>query len=182
MKDGLRYKYKIKRKYFQHSAREVADGAIKDAVEVAFADKKNFFVYYSYGSEADTHGLINALLSAGKNVCLPRVEGDKIVPVPYTAQTELVKNSFGIPEPVGQAYDGETEICLAPLLAVNSKGYRLGYGGGYYDRFFAQNPNVLRVGIGYYLQLCEEEFEKEYDVPLNIFICEKGVITFGQQS
>lgn len=182
MKDGLRYKYKIKRKYFQHSAREVADGAIADAVEVAFADKESFFVYYSYGTEAETHGLIAKLSAAGKKVFLPRVEGEKIVPVPYTPQTELIKNSFGIPEPVGQAYEGEIDVCLTPLLAVNSMGYRLGYGGGYYDRYFAENPNVLRVGVGYYLQLCEDDFGEAYDVPLNIFICEKGVITFGQQS
>lgn len=180
MKEGLRYKYKIKRKYFQNSAREVADGAIKDIVDLAFADKDSFFIYYSYGSEADTHGLIGQLLSDGKKVYLPRVEGDIIVPVPFNAQTELVKNKYGILEPVGQAYDGEIDVCIAPLLAVNSKGYRLGYGGGYYDRYFAANPNILKAGLGYSLQSCEDNFEEEYDVPLDIFICERGIITFGK--
>ncbi|MGN0807294.1 MAG: 5-formyltetrahydrofolate cyclo-ligase [Candidatus Coproplasma sp.] len=180
MKEGLRYKYKIKRKYFQNSIREVADGAIKDVIELAFADRKNFFIYYSYGTEADTHAIVNALLSSGKAVYLPRVEGDNIVPVAYTSDTELIKNSFGISEPVGQAYEGEIDVCIAPLLAVNSKGYRLGYGGGYYDRYFAAHPDVLKAGLGYSLQMCEDEFEEEHDVPLDIFICERGVITFGK--
>ena len=180
MKEGLRYKYKIKRKYFQNSVREVADGAIKDVVELAFSDKTNFFIYYSYGTEADTHAIIEGLLSTGKKVYLPRVEGDIIVPVPYTAKTELVKNSLGIEEPVGQAYDGEIDVCIAPLLAVNSKGYRLGYGGGFYDRYFASHPDILKAGLGYSLQQCEDNFEEEHDVPLDIFICERGIITFGK--
>ncbi|MGN0823971.1 MAG: 5-formyltetrahydrofolate cyclo-ligase [Candidatus Coproplasma sp.] len=180
MKEGLRYKYKIKRKYFQHSAREVADGAIRDIIDLAFADKDSFFIYYSYGTEADTHALIENLLSLGKKVYLPRVEGDTIVPVPYTAQTELVKNSYGIPEPVGQAYEGDIDVCIAPLLAVNSKGYRLGYGGGYYDRYFAAHPNILKVGLGYSLQSCEDKFEENYDIPLDLFISERGIITFGK--
>ncbi|MGN1060737.1 MAG: 5-formyltetrahydrofolate cyclo-ligase [Candidatus Coproplasma sp.] len=180
MKEGLRYKYKIKRKYFQHSAREVADGAIKDIFDLAFADKNSFFIYYSYGTEADTHAIIANLLAAGKKVYLPRVEGDIIVPVPYSAQTELTKNSFGIEEPSGQAFDGEIEVCVTPLLAVNSRGYRLGYGGGYYDKFFAAHPNILKAGLGYSLQSCEDNFEEENDVPLDIFISERGIITFGK--
>lgn len=180
MKEGLRYKYKIKRKYFQHSAREVADGAIRDIIDLAFADRDSFLIYYSYGTEADTHEIINKLILSGKRVYLPRVEGETIVPVPYTAKTELIKNSFGIAEPVGQAYDGEIQVCITPLLAVNSKGYRLGYGGGYYDRFFAAHPDILKVGLGYSLQSCEDKFEQEYDVPLDLFICERGIITFGK--
>ncbi|MGN0806776.1 MAG: 5-formyltetrahydrofolate cyclo-ligase [Candidatus Coproplasma sp.] len=180
MKEGLRYKYKIKRKYFQNSAREVADGAIRDIIDLAFADRESFFIYYSYGTEADTHGVIAQLLSAGKKVYLPRVEGDIIVPVPYDGKTELIKNSFGIYEPFGQAYEGRIDVCIAPLLAVNSKGYRLGYGGGFYDRYFAANPDTLKAGLGYSLQSCEDDFQQEHDVPLDIFICERGITTFGR--
>lgn len=122
MKEGLRYKYKIKRKYFQNSAREVADGAIKDIVELAFSDKNSFFIYYSYGTEADTHAIVANLLSAGKKVYLPRVEGDIIVPVPYTAKDELVKNSLGICEPTGQAYEGDIDVCIAPFWRSIQRG------------------------------------------------------------
>lgn len=181
MKGELRYKYKIKRKYFQHSAREVADGAICDIVDLAFADRDSFFVYYSYGSEADTHEIIAHLLAAGKRVYLPRVCGDDMVAVPYTQGTKLVKNSYGIEEPEGQAYEGKIDVCLTPLLAVNSKGFRLGYGGGYYDRFFAAHHDILKVGIGYSLQTCEDCFEEERDVPLDLFISERGITTFGKQ-
>lgn len=180
MKGELRYKYKIKRKYFQHSIREVADGAIRDIVNSAFADKKSFFVYYSYGSEAATHAIIADLLAAGKKVYLPRVVGKDMEAVPYTEGTPLVKNAYGIEEPQGQAFTGEIDVCLTPLLAVNEGGYRLGYGGGYYDRFFVGHHDILKAGIGYGLQVCKERFEEENDIPLDLFISERGIITFGK--
>ncbi|MDE6558181.1 MAG: 5-formyltetrahydrofolate cyclo-ligase [Clostridia bacterium] len=182
MKDRLRYKYKIKRKYFQHSAREVADGAIADAILQAFADKHSFFVYYSYGAEADTHGLISRLLAAGKEVYLPRVEGKAIVPVKYDGdENALMPNRYGINEPAGQAFDGAIDVCVTPLLAVNSRGFRLGYGGGFYDRYFAANPDIIRAGLGYFLQLTDELEEEELDEPLDLFVCERGIISFERR-
>ena len=179
MKEQLRYKYKVKRRYFQHSAREVADGAISDIILTAFAHNDSFLVYYSYNSEADTHALIAKLIDAGKSVYLPRVEGEKIVPVRYLGdESALVKNGLGICEPTGQAYGGEIEVCITPLLAVNSRGFRLGYGGGYYDRYFTDNPKILKVGAGYFLQYTDEFKEEEFDKPLDLFVCERGIINF----
>lgn len=182
MKEQLRYKYKIKRKYFQHSAREVADGAIADAVLQAFADKQSFLVYYSFGSEADTHGIINRLIAAGKDVYLPRVEGNNIVAVKFEGnEEELVKNRYGIAEPTGQAFGGAIDVCLTPLLAVNSRGFRLGYGGGFYDRFFAVTPRSIRAGLGYFLQYTDEFEEENCDKPLDLFVCERGIISFERR-
>lgn len=180
MKDRLRYKYKIKRKYFQHSAREVADGAVADCVLEEFKDRQSFLVYYSYASEADTHALITRLLAAGKQVYLPRVEGENIVAVRYDGGGTLVKNAYGISEPTGQAFGGGIEVCITPLLAVNSRGFRLGYGGGFYDRYFAANPGIIRAGIGYKLQFTDEFVEEAHDCGLDMFICERGIIYFGR--
>lgn len=181
MKEELRYKYKVKRRYFQHSAREVADGAIFDAVCEALGAFDSFFVYYSYGSEADTHALIERLLAFGKRVFLPRVEDRDMVAVEYFGdEDKLIKNSYGIYEPQGQAFKGKIDVCITPLLAVNSKGYRLGYGGGYYDRYFSAHPDILKVGTGYFLQYTDEFTEEGCDVPLDIFVCERGIINFGR--
>lgn len=182
MKERLRYKYKVKRRYFQHSAREVADGALSDIILAAFAVHNSFFVYYSYGSEADTHALVSRLLAAGKEVYLPRVEGNDMASVRYFGdESALVKNKYGILEPTGQAYEGQIDVCITPLLAVNPRGYRLGYGGGYYDRFFAANPKILKVGYGYYFQYTEEFEEENFDKPLDLFVTERGIINFGKE-
>lgn len=185
MKAELRYKYRIKRKYFQHSAREVADGAIADIILQAFADRGSFLVYYSFESEADTHGIIARLLEADKRVYLPKTVNGKIYPVRYFGESEeLEKGAHGNTEPKGQACDSEEaesiEVCLTPLLAVNSRGYRLGYGGGCYDRFFEENKDILRVGVGYFLQYTDEFIEEANDRRLDMFVCERGIIYFGR--
>lgn len=181
MKKELRYRYKIKRKYFQHSAREVADGAIADEVLLAFDDSESFFVYYSFGAEADTHLIISRLLGAGKKVYLPRVCGENICAVAfYGDEGALVQNKFGIGEPAGESFEGKIDVCITPLLAVDRLGFRLGYGGGYYDRFFAAHPDILRVGIGYNLQIYDGDFGEAGDVPLDIYVSERGLNYFGR--
>ena len=180
-KNELRYKYKIKRKYFQHSAREVADGAICDTLISSLGVYESFFIYNSFGSEADTGTVIEKLLSLGKRVYLPRTEGENMVAVRYFGERNaLIKNRFGILEPTGQAAVEDIEVCITPLLAVNPRGYRLGYGGGYYDRFFAANKKILKVGLGYFLQYAEDFTEDGLDEPLDKFICERGIIDFGK--
>ncbi|MGN0818220.1 MAG: 5-formyltetrahydrofolate cyclo-ligase [Candidatus Coproplasma sp.] len=178
MREDLRYKYKIKRKYFQYSRREVADGAIADCIFAAFGDKQKYFIYYSFGSEADTHAIIQELLSRGKEVYLPRVEGNDMVAVRYAGDSSsMVVNKLGIAEPMGESYSGDFDLIIAPLLAVNSRGFRLGYGGGYYDRFLKERTSPV-VGIGYAFQLTDEFEESEWDVPLSYFICERGIYDF----
>lgn len=181
MKDDLRYKYKIKRKYFQHSRRAVADGAVADNLLNYFSDARSFFIYFSFGSETDTHGIIERLLAADREVYLPRVEGKNMVAVRYRQGDELKKSSLGVSEPVGKAYEGKIEVAVVPLLAVNENGYRLGYGGGFYDRYLKNSPCV-RAGIGYDFQLTDEFIADEWDEPLDIFISERGIYRFGKST
>jgi 5-formyltetrahydrofolate cyclo-ligase len=104
-----------------------------------------------------------------------------MVAVRYTGgEDELIKGAFGIYEPAGQACDIVADVAVIPLLAVNERGFRLGYGGGYYDRFL-KDKNCLKVGIGYGLQLTNEFKEDEWDIPLDMYICEKGVYNFEQK-
>lgn len=178
MREELRYKYKIKRKYFQYSRREVADGAIFDCFCAAYGDLQKYFIYYSFGSEADTHAIINELIARGKQVYLPRVEGKNMVAVRYSGDKDkMLVNSYGIAEPQGESYAGDFDLIVAPLLAVNSRGFRLGYGGGFYDRFLKKHSSPV-VGIGYALQLTDEFEESEWDEPIDYFICERGIYSF----
>ena len=67
---------------------------------------------------------------------------------------------------------------LIPLLAVNSRGYRLGYGGGYYDRFL-KGAAAVKVGIAYDFQLTDEFEEDGWDEPLDLLITERGIYRFA---
>lgn len=170
-KEDIRYKLKIKRKYFSGVRREFADGAIADNFFNAFFGYESFFIYNSFSTEADTKGIIARLLEAGKKVYLPRVDGDKMVAVPYG---EMRVGAFGIEEPAGKPYKGKIDITVIPLLAVNARGFRTGYGKGFYDRYLKKDKRTKKVGLGYSFQI--EEFEEDsWDVKLDLFLCEKGI-------
>ena len=170
VKDDLRYKLKIKRKYFDGVRREFADGAILDNFLNAFLSYDSFFIYNSFSTEADTKGIIAELLAAGKKVYLPRVDGDKMVAVPY-GETKV--GAFGIDEPSGKPYKGKIDVTVIPLLAVNERGYRIGYGKGFYDKYL-KDKRTKKVGLGYAFQIDSFQ-EEEHDVPLDLFLCEKGI-------
>ena len=174
MKEEIRKKQNIKRKYFQFYRREMANYAILDNFLNAFSEYDSFLIYNSIPDEAETNLIISALTEAGKRVYFPRVEGDSLVAVPYG---ETKKNSFGIEEPIGEPYTGEIDITVIPVLAVNERGFRIGYGKGYYDRYLKDRP-TKKVGLGYYFQI-EEFTEDEWDEPLDLFICEKGIYYYG---
>ena len=175
-KEELRYKLKIKRKYFQGIRREYADLAIRDDFIAAFKDEESFFIYNSFSTEADTSGIIKELVDMGKRVYIPRVEGENIVPVPYGGK--LAVGAFGIGEPEGQAYTGDIDVTIVPLLAINNSGFRTGYGKGFYDRYL-KTAKTKKVGLGYSFQI--EDFKEDgWDEPLDMFLCEKGFYYYGK--
>lgn len=174
MKNELRYKLKTKRRYFGEILRLEADRAILETFLEAFSKYDSFLIYNSFSTEARTDLIIKELLAIGKRVYLPRVEGENIVAVPYGKQE---KGAFGIEEPQGEAFTGDIEVTVVPLLAVNSRGFRIGYGGGFYDRYL-KDKSTLKVGMGYGFQI-EEFQEDKHDVPLDLYLCERGIYNFN---
>lgn len=86
------------------------------------------------------------------------------------------KNAYGIEEPLSDE-DRPCEVALVPLLAVDREGFRLGYGGGFYDRYFAAHPQILRVGLCYEGQIGNFPHD-ERDVPLDLIVTERGIRYF----
>lgn len=93
----------------------------------------------------------------------------------WSEKTE--RGAFGILQPA-QGEDVPCEVALVPLLAYDAAGNRLGYGGGYYDRYFSAHPNMLRVGLCYAGQAVDAVPKEETDVPLHAIITELGVRFF----
>ena len=95
--------------------------------------------------------------------------------VPYA---KLVRGAFGIPAPEG-GEDTPCDVALTPLLAFDDEGYRLGYGGGFYDAYFARRPETLRVGLAYCAQRADRLPHEEWDVPLHAVVTEEGIFRPG---
>lgn len=173
-KDEVREKLKALRARFSGEERAFADQAVCRNFIDNYSGYESFFVFSSFGSEADTKKIISRLIDADKRVYMPRVEGDIMLAVPYG---EMRKGAFGIYEPCGQPFYGDIDVAAIPLLAVNRRGYRLGYGKGFYDKFLRGRPEILKVGLGYSFQLSEFK-EDGWDIPLNSFVSDTGIIKF----
>ena len=131
-------------------------------------------VYLSFSSEARTDKLIETLREKGATLYAPRVEGKEITAVAIGEDYTL--SALGIREPVGKKYDGEIDVVITPLLAVDTQGNRLGYGGGYYDRFFDKYPNARRVGYCYDFQVLKNVPHTDSDKRLQYIITDKRTI------
>lgn len=139
---------------------------------------QKFFVYLSFSSEAPTDRLIEWLLKEGKEVYCPRIENKEMHAVKYGEDFTL--SDYGIREPVGDIYEGELDVLIMPLLAIDKLGNRLGYGGGFYDKFIKKQPNAKRIAYCYDFQVVknvptEENDEKTQNIVTDkrIIVCEK---------
>lgn len=105
-----------------------------------FIEAKNVALYYPIKQEIDLRRLLNV---ESKNFYLPRCNKNNLEFVKYTDEDNLICGDFNILEPKGSAINPKVlDIIYIPALCANSKNYRLGYGKGFYDRFFSKNKNL----------------------------------------
>ena len=134
-------------------------------------------IYHSVNAEIDTLDIIKNALTSGKQVYLPTVSGKIMEFYRIHDLDNLVIGKFaGIPEPhKTEKYTGTSALCITPALCHDRHGYRIGYGGGYYDRFL-QDFGGTSIG------LCRQEYlfdtieHEQFDTPVDIIVTEKEVI------
>lgn len=140
---------------------------------------RTVMVFWSFASEVDTRPIVADLLERGCTVALPRLEHGDIVPVRHEAGDPMAPSAFGMLEPKGGSVvpPDELDVVIAPGLVFDRHGYRLGYGGGYYDRLFGRTtPDAAKVGIAFALQVLDEVPHGRRDVPVDVIVTEAGVI------
>ena len=175
-KKELRKEFKALRERLKSGEK---DEKIAQNALATFGDRASFFVYISFASEVGTQPIIEKLKARNKRICVPRIVDKDMLSVPLTE--ELKPDKYGILSPT-QGGEETCEIVFTPMLAVDKMGYRLGYGGGYYDRYFANHKNVLRVGLAYEGQVVKDLPHEETDVPLHALVTEEGVRFFQRNS
>ena len=168
----------------RHAAAEAA-AAILTALPLYRAARR-IAVYVAVDGELDPEPLVRQARAAGKEVYLPVLPPSNnrpLVFLPYAADTVLRPNRYRIPEPAPTADASlapvELDLVLAPLVAFDARGERLGMGGGFYDRSFAflkeaRTPRPVLIGYAYECQRVDALDKAEWDVPL------KGVVTEQQ--
>lgn len=184
-KNNLRRKYRQLRNEISLHLRQSAESVVTQRVTAlkAFRECDTLFAFISAKAEISTEGIIQTAFELNKQVAVPLVlDKEKMCFIYISSLSDLKEGSFGIREP---KYDSEKlavptkhSIMLVPALAFDKSLNRLGYGGGYYDRYMAENPAPLKTGIGFSVQYSEELLPRdEYDLPLDILITEN--ITIG---
>nr|WP_321465789.1 5-formyltetrahydrofolate cyclo-ligase [uncultured Desulfobulbus sp.] len=153
-------------------------------------EKTCFFIYCSYQTEVATETLIDALLAQGKTVTVPltdAVNSSMQAVVVREPKKELFPGYKNIPEPDPRIVPQRIvppeciEVALIPGSVFDRQGNRLGYGGGYYDRFLAlQAPQALRIGLAYGFQVVERLPAQLHDVPMDILVTESDLFSWSR--
>lgn len=132
--------------------------------------------YAAFGSELDPASYLASF--HGDVVALPRVEDHDMVAVAYREGDPLDPSSLGPMEPRGEALDPRAvDAVLVPGVAFDAAGGRLGYGRGFYDRYFRRlRPGVPRIGVCYDLQVVERVPAGAWDLPVDLVVTEGRVL------
>ena len=135
--------------------------------------------FASIGNEVRTHACIESAWAKGKRVGLPRVVGDELLLHLVDPGTALAEGSYSVPEPSADAPRLEpidVDFALIPALAVDSRGYRIGYGGGYYDKLIPLLKRACTCAVAYDFQLISEVPELPFDVTVDLVVTDERVI------
>ncbi len=156
--------------------RESEDASIRNAVMSLISDREfdTVLIYVSFRSEVDTYGIIEECIKNGIRVAVPRVEQPDIVFYYIDSQADLVKGYMGISEPAEGCvpFSGKSDrsLIIVPGSVFDRDHNRIGYGGGYYDRFISRNPGIYSTGLAYSCQMVDSIPVDEWDRPLDMVI------------
>ena len=134
-------------------------------------------LYLSMGSEVETSDLLAYLLRADKIALAPTIEAKRLVPRRITdTGTQLVRHRYGMLQPNQDVCPkfpvNQINLIIVPGIAFDLKRYRIGYGGGYYDRFLPKCPQAIWMGLAFKEQIIRDTLPQAWDVALHYVFSE----------
>lgn len=184
-KSTLRQRMLQQREQFSAEQRERWDREILRQLQKCERVRRahTLMVYMSFRGEAGTDSILQWGLAEGKRLVAPvtRVRERELIPVEVRSLRKLTIGAFGIREPLFHEERrvplSDIDLILIPGVAFDVKGGRLGYGGGFYDRFLSRlEPHTWKIGLAYHWQIIEHVPMEPHDVLLDAIVCDSGWI------
>ena len=171
----LRKEIRAKKRAMSQKQIEFASSLLADKFFQSDAYKKckALYAYLPYNQEVHTEQIILHALKDGKMVAVPKVYGDDMSFLYIRDLSGIAPGAFGIPEPIADepVASDPTALVLMPGLAFDPKGNRIGYGGGFYDRFLSAEPDHPTVALCYDFQMVDHLETEEFDIPVDFVLC-----------
>ncbi len=138
----------------------------------AYRSAKTIYGYLPYNQEVRTVPMLEQALRDGKRVAVPKVFGEEMKFLYLDDLSQVAKGYAGIPEPIADepVAEDKTALVLMPGLAFDPQGHRIGYGGGFYDRFLAAEPDHPTLALCYEFQLLPKLETEEHDIPVDVVL------------
>lgn len=143
--------------------------------------KVHCFLSISKKNEVDTNFFLEYFFKNNIRVFVPKVVDEELISIEITEESALLENSWGIKEPVENIDSGikDFDLILVPLLYADSFGNRVGYGKGFYDRFFSEiNPNSLKIGLNFFSPEELIDDVAPFDIALDYLVTPTAVLSF----
>ncbi len=184
-KEEYRIKYKnLRAKLSDEDVEELSLQIANNVLKQHIWEYSNYHIFLpiSNNKEIDTEYILHILQGRDKSIIVPKVikGSPNLAHILLQDNTVLKLSNFGVPEPVSgiEIQPSQIEVVLVPLLVYDEIGNRIGYGGGYYDRFLKQcNPKAIFIGLSFF-EAEERIPSEEIDIPLHFCITPKGIISF----
>ena len=177
-KKDIRKKIFAERKLRTDEQIETMSRTITDKVTAlpAFKNADRILVYADYNHEVMTRYIIEEAWKAGKEVAVPKVVGKDMIFYRLTDFSQLEPGYFGIPEPVrGEIVKWEDALMVMPGVAFDPKNNRVGYGGGFYDRFLEKHPDITRLAVAFDFQILDLVPTEPTDICPQIIVTQEEI-------
>lgn len=134
-----------------------------------YKQAKTIYGYLPYNQEVRTVPMLQQAMRDGKKVAVPKVYGEEMKFIYMEDLSKVAKGFAGIPEPIADVpvADDGTALVLMPGLAFDQEGHRIGYGGGFYDKFLAAEPDHPTLALCYAFQIQPHLDTEEFDIPVD---------------
>ncbi len=134
-----------------------------------YKEAKTIYGYLPYNQEVRTVPMLEQAMKDGKRVAVPKCYGDEMRFIYMDDLTKVEKGYANIPEPIADepVADDPTALVLMPGMAFTKEGKRMGYGGGFYDKFLAAEPDHPTVALCYAFQMVDDLPTEDYDIPVD---------------